>query len=109
MKAKTLKFKTHLVGPILDRTKRITWRVFDDKQLSVGDQLSLVNSDTGAEFGEAVVELDTLSTLGRMYLEDSDAHEAYESESQMIALFKGYYGDSVNAATEVKVIEFRLH
>ena len=44
---KTLKFASHLVQKILSGEKTSTWRLFDDKDLQVGDGLIFVNKDTG--------------------------------------------------------------
>lgn len=108
MNLKTLKFKTEHVEPILSGTKRSTWRVLDEKELSVGDHILLVNSDTGEEFGRAVIESVSLSDLSKMYDDDSDTHEKYASREEMIHIFRGFYGDAVDASTEVKVISFHL-
>ncbi len=93
---------------ILKGTKRSTWRVFDEKKLSVGDHLVLVNSDTGEEFAKAIIESVDMKTLGDMYYVESKTHEAYTSIDAMVQEFRGYYGEQVDASTEVKVIEFSL-
>jgi hypothetical protein len=105
---KILKFNTRLTQQVLHGTKRSTWRVFDDKKLSAGDHLTLVNSDTGEEFAKAVIESVDTKTLGDMFYVESKTHEAYDSIDQMVQEFRGYYGDIVDASTEVKVIEFFL-
>ena len=43
---KTLKFTPELCGQILTGTKTSTWRLFDDKNLTVGDELTFVNKQT---------------------------------------------------------------
>lgn len=43
---KTLKFKSFKARWILDGVKTSTMRLFDDKDLQIGDQLALTNSDT---------------------------------------------------------------
>ena len=109
MNLKTLKFSSKLVEPILFGKKNRTWRLFDDKNLSVGDEVVLVNSETGEEFGRAVIDSVSLSTLGSMYEENpSDGHESYASREAMIEKFRGYYGNSVDADTGAKIIRFRL-
>ena len=52
---KTLKFKGYLVPKILDGSKIITWRLFDDKDLQVGDMLLFTNSASGKEFAKAEI------------------------------------------------------
>lgn len=39
---KTLKFRSHLADLILKGEKDVTWRLFDDKDLTIGDQLELL-------------------------------------------------------------------
>ena len=52
---KVIKFKNSLVSSVLSGEKDSTWRLFDDKDLKEGDELSLVNKDTMEEFGKAVI------------------------------------------------------
>lgn len=69
-KMKTLKFKPHLVEQILDGSKTSTWRLFDDKDLQIGDKLEFINKDTLEIFGTAKIKNVIIRTLGT--LEDSD-------------------------------------
>lgn len=48
---KTLKFTLQLCEQILAGTKTSTWRLFDDKDLAVGNELQFVNKETGICFG----------------------------------------------------------
>jgi hypothetical protein len=43
MAQKTLKFREELCKLIMEGKKDSTWRLFDDKDLSVGDEVDLVN------------------------------------------------------------------
>ena len=52
---KTLKFRHHLVKEILVGRKTTTWRLFDDKDLSVGDPLELLDWESGKKFAEAEI------------------------------------------------------
>lgn len=52
---KTLKFKESLVPRILEGSKVITWRLFDDKDLQAGDELLFINSDSGEEFARSQI------------------------------------------------------
>jgi hypothetical protein len=40
---KKLKFRHHLVKEIVTGSKTVTWRLFDDKDLQVGDELELID------------------------------------------------------------------
>lgn len=52
---KTLKFRPHLVKEILEGRKTATWRLFDNKDLQVGDQVILQNWEAGNDFARAEI------------------------------------------------------
>lgn len=103
---KTLKFQPHLVPEILSGQKISTWRLFDDKNLQVGDELSFINKETGEIFGTAIITSLEIKTLGTLTDEDWKGHERYASEEAMYASFRAYYGDTVGPDTEVKMLKF---
>jgi len=105
---KTLKFKGHLVLKILDGTKTVTWRLFDDKDLQVRDRLDFINSDTGAKFTEAEIINIREKKLGEIKDSDFEGHERYQKQEDMLQHYKKYYGDKVNLNTSVKIINFKL-
>lgn len=77
---KTLKFKNYLVPKILDGTKVITWRLFDDKNLQINDKLFFVNSGSGKEFAEAEITGVREKKLRDITETDFDeGHEKYKS------------------------------
>ena len=106
--SKTLKFKPHLVELILLGKKTTTWRLFDDKDLSVGDEVEIVNSDTKAAAARAQLVRVYSKPLGSVTEADYSGHERYESKQTMLMEFRGYYGNKVNEDTEVKIISFKL-
>lgn len=93
---------------ILKGEKIVTWRLFDDKDLQIGDELKLVNSDTKEKFANAKIINVYEKKLGAVEASDYDGHEKYASNEEMIETFKTYYGDKVNANTIVKIIKFKL-
>jgi len=105
---KTLKFRPHLVTEILEGRKTSTWRVFDEKDLTVGDQLELINKETLKVFARAEITNVREKPLGEIEEEDFKGHEKYENREAMFAEYKKYYGDRVNEETVVKMIEFNL-
>ncbi len=105
---KTLKFAPELVSKILSGEKTSTWRLFDDKDLKLGDQLLLLNKATGVQFGSAVIKSLQIKTLGSLVPEDWIGHERFSSEEEMYNTYRKYYGDNVNASTEVKIIGFKF-
>lgn len=105
---KTLKFKNHLVQKILDGTKTVTWRLFDDKDLQVGDRLEFINSDSGEKFADAEITNIQEKKLGKIEDSDFEGNEEYISQEEMIKRYKEYYGEKVNVKTIVKIIKFKL-
>lgn len=105
---KTLKFTENLVPLVLSGAKTATWRLFDDKNLQVGDELSLINQKTGEEFAQAKITRVQEKELGAMTEADFDGHERYENRDKMIETYRSYYGDQVNEKTAVKMIDFEL-
>lgn len=106
---KTLKFKPSLIPLVLSGEKDATWRLFDDKDLVAGDELSLVNKETGEEFAKAVITSIREKKLGDLEDADFDGHEKFESEEKMYEAYRGYYGDRVTPESVLKIIKFKLY
>lgn len=105
---KTLKFAPHLVDKILFGEKKATWRLFDDKSIELGDELEFVNKETGWPFAHARVMEVRTKTLGEITEYDYDGHERFSSPEEMYETFRRYYGNDVDASTEVKIVRFEL-
>ena len=106
---KKIKFTDNLTNLIVQGKKISTWRLFDDKDLSEGDEVVLANKQSGEEFASAVIEKVIEKKLGEMDDVDWEGHERYESEEKMLADFKTFYPDKdVNLETMVKIINFRI-
>lgn len=105
---KTLKFTPELAELILQGTKRVTWRFFDDKDLQKGDRISLCNSETQMPFAQAVISDVQIKKFSEIEEGDLDGHERYASRDEMLATYRGYYGDHLTWETPLKVIRFEL-
>lgn len=105
---KTLKFKTHLAEMILRGEKTTTWRLFDDKDLRVGDRLQFINSDTGEEFAQGDVHTVYQKTFSTLEPDDFQGHETYANDEEMYATFRGYHGDVVGPDTVVKIVRYHV-
>ena len=106
---KTLKFKGSLVASIVKGTKRSTWRLFDDKDLQVGDMLRFVNSETGAEFSRGEITALREKTLQELGEEDyTEGHERYKDQSEMLRAYRKYYGEAVGLHSTLKIVKFRI-
>jgi len=101
---KTLKFVPELVERILKGKKSSTWRLFDEKNLHLGDDLLFINKESGEEFGTAKITNLKTKTLGSLEESDWEGHEKFESEEKMYDTYRYYYGDQVGPDTEVKII-----
>jgi len=105
---KTLKFENKLVRSILSGTKDTTWRFFDDKNLTVGDELVLINSDFEEEFAKAKIISLYEKKFKDIEINDQNGHEKYEDFYKMIEIYQKYYGDRVTGDSLVKIIKFKL-
>lgn len=109
---KSLKFDHKLAQLILDGEKTSTWRLFDDKDLSVGDEVKLIDKvnpdrpETWKTIGTARINTIVQKRLGDITAEDYEAHEQFSSNYQMIETYKKYYGADVTPDTVVKIIRF---
>lgn len=111
---KTLKFDHELAKLILEGQKTSTWRLYDDKDLSVGDDIKIIdkvkdaNADSWKVIGQAKVVQVTEKRLGDVTPEDMAGHEAFASKAEMLATYKGYYGERVSFETPVKIVYFEF-
>lgn len=106
---KTLKFAPHLVPLIESGEKTTTWRLFDDKNLETGDELTFVNKETGKEFGTAKVTWLSVRSLGALTDEDWAGHERFPSDEAMYAQYRAYYPhEDVGPDTLVKILTFEF-
>jgi hypothetical protein len=103
---KTLKFAPELCEQIIARIKTSTWRLFDDKDLTVGDEINFVNKATLESFGTGEITQLYTKTLGTLEESDWIGHERFDSEEAMYSTYKTFYGDRVTPETEVKIIHF---
>ncbi len=108
MEKKIVKFRDNLAKLVLAREKDATWRLFDDKNLSEGDEVDLVNWNTGEKFAEAVLTKVREKKLRELEPSDFEGHEKFESEEEMYKTYRTYYGDRVTSETAVKMIRFQL-
>ncbi len=105
---KKLKFRHHLAEEIIAGRKTVTWRLFDDKDLKVGDELELLDWESGEKFAEAEILKVREKRLGEIEEKDFEGHEKFESKEEMLETYRKYYGDKVDWNTIVKIIEFKL-
>jgi ribonuclease HI len=113
-KMKTLKFDHELAKLILAGEKTSTWRLYDDKDLSVNDDIKIVDkvdpedSKTWQVIGQGKVVEIIEKKLGDVTDEDMKGHEAFSSRDQMLSTYKDYYGERVTFDTPVKIVFFKF-
>jgi ribonuclease HI len=109
---KSLKLDHNLALAVLSGKKNSTWRLFDDKDLSVNDDLKLIDKvdparpETWKVIGTARINTVIQKRLGDIESADFDGHEHYDSKKQMLEILQKYYGSDVNFDTIVKIIRF---
>lgn len=109
---KTLKFDHELARQILAGEKTSTWRLFDDKDLSVNDDVKIIDKidperpETWKVIGIARITMVVQKRLGDVESADFEGHTHYQSKHEMLKEFQQYYGSDVNFDTVVKIVRF---
>jgi ribonuclease HI len=109
---KTLKFNHDLAQLILNGDKTSTWRLYDDKDLSVNDDIKIVdkvNPDDSASWrviGRGRVIEIVEKKLDDVTPEDMEGHQVYATKDEMLRHYRDYYGERVDLETPVKIVIF---
>ncbi len=108
---KTLKFEHSQAQLIADGKLTATWRMYDDKDLSVDDEIRVVdkvdpkNTDTWQVIGHAKVNQVVEKRLGDVKPEEMQSHD-FSSLDEALAKYQSYYGDRVSSDDAIKIIYF---
>lgn len=105
---KTLKFRSYLVPLVLSGEKNSTWRLFDDKDLKVGDDVELLEFVTLRHFANAKLTIVIEKPFKDFTPEDKAGHEAFNTDQEMYENYKKYYKTDVGPDTLVKIMWFEL-
>ena len=109
---KTLKFNHDFAQMILQGLKTSTWRLYDDKDLSVDDKIKIIDKvdpntpESWKVIGQGKVNEVVEKRLSDVTPEDMTGHEHFDSKEEMLGTYKQYYGDRVTLETPVKIINF---
>jgi hypothetical protein len=103
---KTLKFQSRYREAILRGDKTTTWRLFDDKDLAVGDKVELIDKGTMEKIAESKISYIREKKLSEIDESDYARHETSDSPETILRYMKAYYGDRVTLDTLVKIITF---
>jgi len=108
---KKLKLDHKLAERVIAGEQRSTWRLFDDKELSVNDDVELVdkvesdNPETWRPIGVAHINKIIEKRIGDIESADAGSGEMGSPED-LVDTFQKYYGPNVTSATSVKMIYF---
>ncbi|HEV2403533.1 MAG TPA: reverse transcriptase-like protein [Candidatus Saccharimonadales bacterium] len=111
---KQLKFNHKLAELIRRGKKTATFRMYDDKDLSVNDTVELLDKvitdkpATWVPIGEVRIDSVIEKRLSDLSEEDLERYEGFKSRDQMLRQYKEYYGDRVTLDTPIKVIHFTM-
>ena len=105
---KTLKFTSDLAKKILTGEKTSTWRLFDDKDLKTGDELILIEKETGNQFAKALITESREKKFEELTDSDYDGQHKYANQEEMYEDFQKYYSQTITPSTSVKIINFKL-
>jgi|SRR3989304_4028229 len=105
---KTIGFVKKLVPLVLSGEKTVTWRCFDHRNLTVGDELLFIESESKKDFAKARVTNVKETTFGLLTDEDRKGHENYRSDEEMLRTFSRYYKTEVTYDTKLKIVKFEL-
>lgn len=104
---KRLKFSEPLPEMILSGEKDSTWRIDDDKDITIDDILSLCHND-GTEFAKAKVKWVKYTRFRYLTEEDKQGHESFSTDEEMYRTYSAYYGMNVLPDTALKIIKYEL-
>ena len=105
---KKFHFSSNLIPLVLSGKKNITWRLWDDKDLSEGDTVDFLESGTEKRFATAELIKVIEKPMGELTDEDKKGHEDFKSDEEMYQTYKKYYQRKVTPKTVVKIIRFKL-
>lgn len=109
---KLLKVSHKIANLISTGRKNTTWRINDEKNISVDDDIGIVDKvnpkypDSWQVIGTGKVAEVLQKRLADIKKGDLGAGEDFSSQPEMLRTFRKYYGRDVNELTPVKIITF---
>lgn len=108
---KALKLDHEQAQQVLAGKMRATWRLYDDKDLSVNDQVRMIDKLDPAKpeswhaIGTAIITQVIEKQLASITIADMETQQ-YGSADQMLEELNDYYGGTATLQTPVKIIHF---
>jgi ribonuclease HI len=106
---KTLKFDESQIASITEGSITSTWRLADEKNIQVNDEIQFISSSNGQKFADIIVDEVTTKRIDDITAEDMVGHQQYDSISDILDSFKKYYGALINNESLVKIIKFHIN
>src|SRR5437763_594252 len=109
---KTLKLNHELAEMVRKGIKTSTWRIYDDKDIRVNDQVALVDKvvptdpTTWQTIGVVRINEVVEKRLGDIQKTDFEGNESFSSQEEMVQTYQKYYGPEVSLDTPIKMIYF---
>ena len=111
---KQIKLDHELAQLVVADKKTSTWRLFDDKDLSVNDVIEFIDKvnprdkSTWVTCARARIDQVTEKRFKDLVDADYEGHNPYKSKEEMYKTFSGYYNVEVDDETPLKIITFTL-
>lgn len=102
---KRLKFAHEDIDKLFDGRKTDTWRLKDDKNLSLDDEIECIDRKTDKAVGRGVVTQLVVKRLKDITEGELSAH-GFASYEAMYERFRGFYGPDVGPDSQVKQVSF---
>lgn len=99
---------------ILEGKKTKTIRLYDDKDLSVDDQIKIIDKtnpdepDTWRLIGQGRVNEVLEKRFGDIKPQDLTGHREFTSTDEMLSVYRQYYGERVTLDTPAKIVSFEF-
>lgn len=104
----SLKFSPELVPLVIDGSKSSTWRLFDEKNLQVGEIIDLIKRPELSVFAQAKITEVIQTKMGNLSSNEKQGHETYINDEEMYKTYSGYYNKPVSSETVVTIYRFEL-
>jgi len=111
---KALKLDHDLALMVQKGLKNTTWRLFDDKDLSVEDEVRLIDKvdpgdpETWKAIGRARIQQIVEKRLGDTVPEDHEDSAGFITDEEKLEVFRRHYGPHVTLDTPVKIVHFNF-
>lgn len=109
---KSLKLDHELAEQVVKQGRSSTWRLYDDKDLTVNDEVELIdkvnptNPSTWKTIGTARINSITQKRLGEIEPQDFDKVDEPLSKDEILEKYQHYYGPQVGNESPVKIVRF---